>query len=260
MSDHDISAFFNELSNITADLPCKRELCAKCRRPVAVCWCAYLPSSPLQVACKVIILQHPGEVKRNLRTAPMLEAALAADKCVTFRGRRFSWERQGAFQDTVSGSLRDTLVLYPGPDAQDIETLPTVVERSGCGYNLIVLDGTWSQARSLFFNSPQLHGLKQVQINPNKTSDYVIRTQPTQECLSTVETVAYALSVLEDKPELQEVLTRPLHALCQFQLQHGAVTHHSKEFLIQNGMYKKPLPRRIVHRLARNEDLKDALR
>ncbi|CAN8029656.1 unnamed protein product, partial [Ixodes persulcatus] len=100
----------------------------------------------------------------------------------------------------------------------------------------------------------------QVQINPNRTSSYVIRTQPTRECLSTVETVAYALSVLEEKPQLQELLTRPLQTLCQHQLEHGAVTHHSKEFLIQNGLYAKPLPRRIIHKLARKEDLKDALK
>jgi len=52
------------------------------------------------------------------------------------------------------------------------------------------------------------------------------------------------------------VLVRPLKALCNFQMQFGAVIHHSKEYLIENGLYTKALPKskrrrqnilRIVH-------------
>ena len=40
-----------------------------------------------------------------------------------------------------------------------------------------------------------------------------------------------------------QALVRPLRALCDFQLEHGAVKHHSKEYLVQNGLYKKQQPR-----------------
>lgn len=40
-----------------------------------------------------------------------------------------------------------------------------------------------------------------------------------------------------------QVLLRPLKALCSFQLQHGAQIHHSKEHLLKNGMYDKPMPK-----------------
>uniref|UniRef100_A0A023GKG0 tRNA-uridine aminocarboxypropyltransferase n=1 Tax=Amblyomma triste TaxID=251400 RepID=A0A023GKG0_AMBTT len=258
-SEDEIEAFCH-LGNILADPPPKRDLCNKCRRPPSVCWCCSLPESPVMTASKVYILQHPGEVKRNLSTAPMLEAALSSERCIILRGRRFSRERCRALEDILDESASaDTILLYPGPEARDVQTLATVQQR-GRGYNIVVLDGTWSQARSLFFNSPQLHSLLQVQVNASQASHYVIRTQPTSECLSTVETVAYALAALEGKPHLQEVLTRPLQTLCRHQLEHGAVTHQSKEFLIQNGLYMKPLSRRIIHKLARNEDLKDALK
>lgn len=36
---------------------------------------------------------------------------------------------------------------------------------------------------------------------------------------------------------------RPLHMLCDYQLDHGAVKHHSKQYLIENGLYVKQLPK-----------------
>ena len=32
---------------------------------------------------------------------------------------------------------------------------------------------------------------------------------------------------------------KPLQGMCDFQLKHGAVVHQSKEYLMENGLYKK---------------------
>ena len=45
----------------------------------------------------------------------------------------------------------------------------------------------------------------QVQLSDTGLSKYVIRTQPNNSCLSTVETVALAISQLENRPEVYEV-------------------------------------------------------
>jgi len=45
----------------------------------------------------------------------------------------------------------------------------------------------------------------QVQLSDTGLSKYVIRTQPNNSCLSTVETVALAVSQLENRPEVYEV-------------------------------------------------------
>ncbi|XP_059214108.1 tRNA-uridine aminocarboxypropyltransferase 2 [Centropristis striata] len=110
-------------------------------------------------------------------------------------------------------------------------------------HNVIIIDGTWSQAKNMFLKNSLFHLPKQVQLNRSLSSQYVIRTQPSNICLSTLECAAVALSILERNDHIQEVLLRPLKALCSFQLQHGAQIHHSKEHLLKNGMYDKPMPK-----------------
>ena len=41
------------------------------------------------------------------------------------------------------------------------------------------------------------------------------------------------------QPVMLQTLVRPLEAMCNFQLQHGAVVHQSKQYLIEQGLYKK---------------------
>ena len=56
----------------------------------------------------------------------------------------------------------NTVLLYPGPDAQDIQD---VVRENGPGkYNIILLDGTWAQARGIFLQNLCLQKLKKVMI------------------------------------------------------------------------------------------------
>uniref|UniRef100_A0A2K6TT70 tRNA-uridine aminocarboxypropyltransferase n=1 Tax=Saimiri boliviensis boliviensis TaxID=39432 RepID=A0A2K6TT70_SAIBB len=83
----------------------------------------------------------------------------------------------------------------------------------------------------------------EVQLETSISSQYVIRMQPTNRCLSTLECAAVALSILEKNNYIQETLLRPLQALCSFQLQHGAQIRLSKEHLLKNGLYPKPMPK-----------------
>jgi hypothetical protein len=41
----------------------RRPTCAGCGRPLRVCYCAALPAQPLQLHGRVVILQHPHELK-----------------------------------------------------------------------------------------------------------------------------------------------------------------------------------------------------
>ncbi|XP_003741130.1 DTW domain-containing protein 2 [Galendromus occidentalis] len=252
-SDKELESALSELSEIDTNecITCtKRSLCTRCKRPINVCWCSHLPVDKIKTSTTVLILQHPNEEKRNVRTAPMLESAL--ENCHIIRGRHFS--RHPLLRDTFSNPER-SYVLYPASDAIDVEDLVAV----GRDYSLIVIDGTWNQAKSLYFGNKELHSLKKVKINPTHPSYYVIRTQPHNECLSTVESVALALSKMERWPELNSLLVKPLVAMCAFQIEHGAEKHDSKEEQIISGTFKKKIPRKIENRIRQCKDFKHLL-
>uniref|UniRef100_A0A7N4PVM6 tRNA-uridine aminocarboxypropyltransferase n=1 Tax=Sarcophilus harrisii TaxID=9305 RepID=A0A7N4PVM6_SARHA len=134
-----------------------------------------------------------------------------------------------------------TLILYPGAEAINLEEL--ISNSPNHLSTIIIIDGTWSQAKDIFYKNSLFRLPRQVQLKTSVSSQYVIRTQPTNRCLSTLECAAVALSILEKNDHIQETLLRPLQALCSFQLQHGAQIRLSKEHLLKNGLYPKPMPK-----------------
>ncbi|XP_076749945.1 DTW domain containing 2 isoform X1 [Xylocopa sonorina] len=243
---------WQELSEIFADPPETRDKCLKCKRPVPVCWCPGLPKHPVNPASRIIILQHPAEAKRCLRTAPMLALGLEPEKCLIysifyFRGKKFPLSKHEGLSEILTD--KNTILLYPSPGAIALDKLNPVGVNGQKPYNLILLDGTWPQAKAIYHSSPPLCVLRACKLVGVPTSEYVIRTQPTEGCLSTLETGAFALSILEGDPELKNKMLGPLHYLCRFQLENGAVTHQSKEFLIKQKAYPKLIGRRLAKQL-----------
>lgn len=238
--EDDINDILLEFRSLDPDPPEVRAKCEKCRRPATTCWCSYLPAERLHVDTTIYVLQHPYEETRNLQTGLMLTLALQDGCCHTFKGKRFPIKRFPMLESVVSQP--NTLLMWPGPEAEDLKSFLASQHRHGTTdvkYTLIILDGTWHQARSLYNQNSFLHSLKQVQLSDTGLSKYVIRTQPNNSCLSTVETVALAISQLENRPEVYQALIRPLQALCNYQLLHGAVMHHSRQHMIDNGLYIK---------------------
>ncbi|XP_075457270.1 tRNA-uridine aminocarboxypropyltransferase 2 [Ascaphus truei] len=216
-----------------------RVLCARCSRPQKVCLCPFLPAHPLHVSTCLYIVQHPAEESRVLRTVPLLAACLPQDKCKVLIGRRFGEDRYPELASVCRNP--GTLILYPGAEAENLEDVSLAAVQYP--YSLIIIDGTWSQAKDIFYKNNLFRLPRQVQLKTTISSQYVIRTQPTNTCLSTLECAAIALSIMEKNVGIQETILRPLQALCSFQLQHGAQVHHSKEHLLKSGLYDKPMPK-----------------
>lgn len=57
-----------------------------------------------------------------------------------------------------------TLILYPGPKSENLEELVQYQEVGTAKYNVIIIDGTWSQAKNMFLKNSLFHLPKQVRI------------------------------------------------------------------------------------------------
>ncbi|CAI6345470.1 unnamed protein product [Macrosiphum euphorbiae] len=248
MSTEEVDDVWDDFINLPADPPEMRQICFSCERPQNVCWCNYLPKTRLKPKCRIILLQHPAEEKRSLRTAPMLTLGLAEESCVVYKGKKFPTKKHVGLWDILSS--KQSVLLYPSKKAMDIVDLPKETEL----HNLIILDGTWPQAKAIYNNTPLLQSMIHVKLMHKYESHYIIRTQPTDGCLSTLETAIEALTVLEKDESYKNILLKPLNALCNFQLQHGAVTHQSKEFKKRNRTYPKLIGRRLRQYLDDGDD------
>lgn len=98
-----------------------------------------------------------------------------------------------------AGLSSDAAVLYPTPDAELLEDM----KPQHFPHEILVLDGTWHQAKTLLRDAPLLSKMRRVRFKRELPSEYQIRKEPKQEYLSTVESVHHVLSCLE--PDTQNL-------------------------------------------------------
>lgn len=206
----------------------KRSICQQCERPKKVCWCDYLPTPKVlpTSGTSIMIIQHPSEKKRKIRTALMALYGLKGGYCEIFVRRKLS------DSDPLCEKIKhlNAYLLYPSAASKDITTLASDDKEK----TLIILDGTWDEAKKIYTRSSILQYLPTIHLELDKKSEYVVRTQPCKKCLSTIETVAHSLAILENNSIISEKLLHPLQMLCKFQLSHGAVEHDYKTIKTTN--------------------------
>jgi DTW domain-containing protein YfiP len=79
---------------------------------------------------------------------------------------------------------------------------------------IVVLDGTWSQAKALWWRNAWLLKLRRAVLVPSQKSLYgPLRKEPRRECLSTIETIAESLVDLGEKREVGDELRRTFSEL-----------------------------------------------
>ena len=115
------------------------------------------------------------------------------------------------------------VVLYPGKDSKNIsvpESLSEFQESVPADKKLVifVIDGTWAHAKRMVRESPNLLGLPQICFTPKSLSEYKIRQQPAEYCLSTIEAVHQILEHLESAVNA-EVLLEVFRTMVEQQIQ-----------------------------------------
>ena len=189
--------------------------CLRCLKPLPLCICDAI--TPIENRISLLILQHPQEQDRALGTARV--TALQLKNTVLKIG--LSWP---SLSKALGRSIADPsrwAVLYLGSARlSDLDTKSDIVAINRKGEiednqrgilkaieGVVVLDGTWSQAKALWWRNAWLLKCQRVILGPARPSRYgKLRREPRAEGLSTIEAAGMLLSALEKRPEISDTL------------------------------------------------------
>jgi tRNA-uridine aminocarboxypropyltransferase len=189
--------------------------CPHCGKPKPLCICDSV--TLIENRISLLILQHPQEQDRALGTARL-----------TARHFKEAVVRIGLSWPSLSKALGRPVVdpsrwavLYLGSaKVSDLETDREVVAINRKGEleadqrgilgdieGIVLLDGTWSQAKALWWRNAWMLKCQRVILGPKHPSRYgQLRREPRRDGLSTIEAAAMLLAGLEKRPDIAETL------------------------------------------------------
>jgi tRNA-uridine aminocarboxypropyltransferase len=189
--------------------------CPHCGKPMPLCICDSV--TPIENRISLLILQHPQEQDRALGTA-RLTAHHFANAVVKIG---LSWPSLSKALGRQVADPSRWAVLYLG--SATVENLDTdaeivAIDRKGAMEQgqrailssiegVVLLDGTWSQAKALWWRNAWMLKCQRVILGPKHPSRYgQLRKEPRRDGLSTIEAAGMLLGALEKRPEITAAL------------------------------------------------------
>lgn len=199
------------------------DACPACRKPAAACICDRAETLPTRL--RVVVLQHPQENDALLGTAPLLTRMLP--KAEVRVG--LSWPSLAGAVGTPGADRTRWAVLavakVPAALAARAAAEPVLLYEPGGRVRslaapgldgILILDGSWSQAKTLWWRNPWLLKLPRLHLNPPEPSLYGrLRREPRRGALSTLEAVAEVLPALGEPAATRTVLRRVFRTFLQ---------------------------------------------
>jgi DTW domain-containing protein YfiP len=189
--------------------------CPHCHKPPALCICDSI--TPIESRISLLILQHPQEQDRALGTARL--TAFHFKNAVLKIG--LSWPSLSkALGRPVHDPSRWAVLYLGSAKVADLETDRDIVAINRKGEiednqrailkdieGIVLLDGTWSQAKALWWRNAWMLKCQRVILGPARPSRYgQLRREPRRDGLSTIEAAAMLLAGLEKRPEVADTL------------------------------------------------------
>lgn len=189
--------------------------CPHCGKPKPLCICDSV--APIENRISILILQHPQEQDRALGTA-RLTAHHFKDAVVKVG---LSWP---SLSKALGRTVRDPsrwAVLYLGSaKVSELGTDAEIVAISRSGEleqgqrailrdieGIVLLDGTWGQAKALWWRNAWMLKCQRVILGPRQPSRYGnLRREPRRDGLSTIEAAGLVLGALEKRPDIAAAL------------------------------------------------------
>jgi hypothetical protein len=190
-------------------------VCPRCLKPEALCICDSI--TPIENRIALLILQHPQEQDRALGTARL--TALHFPNAMLKIG--LSWPSLSkALGRPVADPSRWAVLYLGSADVAALDTDRDIVAINRKGEiednqrailkdieGIVLLDGTWSQAKALWWRNAWMLKCQRVILGPATPSRYgKLRREPRRDGLSTIEAAAMVLASLEKRQDIAEKL------------------------------------------------------
>ncbi len=184
-----------------------RETCYRCFWPKALCWCSSI--TPMPTRTRFVFLMHPKEIKQEKAATGRLTHLCLPNSEVRMG---VSFDEDEAVQAIIRDPASHPVLLYPGVQARNLsEGELTPADLQGRQLVVFLLDATWAGARKMLRLSRTLQALPRVMFTATGPSRYVIKQQPQEGCLSTLEAthellLALARTGLDEYPLPDQLL------------------------------------------------------
>ena len=169
----------------------------------------------IKTKTKFVILMHPKEFKKVKNGTGHL-TYLSLESSELFVGVDFTKHKR---VNEIIDSY-DSYILYP---SQDAINLTKEVPESQKEMAIFVIDSTWSCSLKMLRESKNLQQLKHISFDAVKLSEFEIKKQPSEYCLSTIESVLFVLELLNkhNKEEIKnacfEDFLNPFKKMIEYQ-------------------------------------------
>jgi DTW domain-containing protein len=168
-------------------------MCYRCFWPKSLCWCKDI--TPIETRTKFLILIHPKEYKQ-IKAATGRFTHLCLKNSELHMGVGF--DEHEPVQSLINDPRYFPMLLYPGETAINIS-------EQGCAFAIpqyrqllvIILDATWRLSRKMLHLTTTFQNLPRLMFVPGEKSRYMIKKQPHDWCLSTIETAHELMTALE---------------------------------------------------------------
>src|SRR5437870_1434038 len=189
--------------------------CPRCQKPLPLCICDSV--TPIENRIAILILQHPQEQDRTLGTA-RLTARHFEDAVVKIG---LSWPSLSkALGRPVHDPSRWAVLYLGSAKVSELDTDAEIVAINRKGEmeegqrailkdieGIVLLDGTWSQAKALWWRNAWMLKCQRVILGPRQPSRYGhLRKEPRRDGLSTIEAAGLVLGALEKRPDIAATL------------------------------------------------------
>jgi len=189
--------------------------CPHCGKPMPLCICDSV--RPIESRISLLILQHPQEQDRALGTA-RLTAHHFKDAVVKIG---LSWPSLSkALGRPVHDPSRWAVLYLGSAKVSELDTDSEIVAIDRKGQmeegqrailrdieGIVLLDGTWSQAKALWWRNAWMLKCRRVILGPRQPSRYGhLRKEPRRDGLATIEAAGLVLGALQKRPDIAAAL------------------------------------------------------